>query len=299
MTSTTFAPARTSAPGGPLIAVPLEAPIGAEVRGLRLAQLGPGPDLARLRQLLADHQVLVFRDQDLGADELGRLAANFGRLTVHPVDRLTGSDRSVSTIVDSAEHPPAGFTWHTDLSWLALPPRFGFLAAVEIPPHGGDTRWVSGTTVWERLDLAARQELAGRLLVHRPDASLVATVRRHHGEDVAAELVRRHPAVAHPLVRAHPDTRRPGLFLSPMYAEHLLGETSAGLLDEVQGLLDEPELQLRWRWRAGDVVIWDEAATVHRADTDHFPDRRVVRRCTTDGPRPRPWRAGPHPAAAA
>jgi taurine dioxygenase len=269
-----------------LRATPLTASIGAVVDGVDLADLRPGPALVELRHLLDRHQVLFFQQQHLDTLGLLGLSERFGRPTIHPVDRLVGSSRSVSTIVDSAEHPPAGFDWHTDLSWLPAPPRFGFLAAVEIPTCGGDTLWASGAAVWARAPAALRAQLAGACLVHRLDPALLASVGRHHGDDVARALERAHPPVAHPLVRAHPGTGESVAYLSPLYADRVLGRPQSGL-DELHGMLDDPAVHVRWTWADGDVAIWDEAATVHRALVDHFPQRRVVRRCTTDGPVPR------------
>jgi taurine dioxygenase len=88
--------------------------------------------------------------------------------------------------------------------------------------------------------------------------------------------------VAPPLVRAHPVTGEALLFLSPLYMRRLIGlERRHGerKLRELNGLLDDPHVQVRWRWEAGDVAIWDEVATCHRALTDHYPQRRTMRRC--------------------
>jgi taurine dioxygenase len=122
-------------------------------------------------------------------------------------------------------------------------------------------------------------------VVHAPDASLLASVERHHGALVAARLRRDHPGVEHPLVRTHPITGRKRLFLSPLYATRIVGPAGADgrLLTELHAMLDDPHVQMRWRWRDGDFVIWDETATCHRALTDHHPQRRVMRRCVTGG----------------
>jgi taurine dioxygenase len=85
------------------------------------------------------------------------------------------------------------------------------------------------------------------------------------------------------LVRAHPITGRRHLYLSPLYARRIVGPAGADgkLLEELHAMLDNPHVQMRWKWRDGDFVIWDEQATCHRALTDHYPQRRAMRRCVT------------------
>ena len=115
-------------------------------------------------------------------------------------------------------------------------------------------------------------------------------MERHHGPEVAIRLRRANPPVSHPLVRTHPVTGEALLFLSPLYLRRLIGiERRQGdrMLRELNGLLDDPHVQVRWRWEAGDVAIWDEVATCHRALTDHFPQRRTMRRCVVQGDGPR------------
>lgn len=238
----------------------------------------------RLLRLVDEHAVVFVRRANLDEVELRALAGRLGTLTAHPVSGAT-----LSTIVDSAEQPPAGFDWHTDLSWTTTPPALGFLTAEQIPAYGGDTIWASGTAMWERLGPALQRACATLQVRHRPDPTLLATVRRHHGDEVAADVARRFPGTTHPLVRRHPRTGRPVLWLSPLYADGVVGmddRDARAMLDGLARRADDPEVQVRWRWEEGDLAIWDEAATCHRALTDHAPQRRAMRRCTTDGEAP-------------
>lgn len=247
---------------------------------------------AELRRLVTDHHVVFLRGRTFDERAFVALAQRFGALSVHPLHELTGRRQTVSVIEDTAERPPAGFPWHTDLSWLARPPRFGFLQALEIPPVGGDTLWVSLGALHRALSPTFRAVCAGLSAVHRVDATLLATVTANHGAATAAALQAAHPPVMHPLVRAHPDTGAPCLFVSPMYVGEIAGVTaaeSALLLDHVDALVANPERAVRWRWREGDVAVWDEAATIHKALTDHHPHRRRMRRCTIEGDDPTQW----------
>lgn len=260
--------------------------IGVELGGLDLRAGVDPATLELLRAALAEHHVVVLRDQFLTADEHAAVARAFGPIHRSPVQLATGAgdaSGAVSTIEDTAARPPAGFPWHSDLSWLREPPALGFLSAVLIPPYGGDTIWTSNRALFDALSPERQRRCERSTVLHAPDASLLASLERHHGAVVADRLRREQPGAVHPLVRRHPRTGRRHLFLSPLYATRIDGPAGADdqLLDELHAMLDDPHVQLRWRWREGDLVIWDEAATCHRALTDHHPQRRVMRRCTT------------------
>lgn len=267
---------------------PLTRAVGAELHGVDLTQLTDDA-VAPLHAAVRRHGVVFARGQGLGATTLARLAERFGPLGEHPVDQLAGRDRRVSTIVDNATHPPAGFTWHTDLSWTTEPPELGFLAAATIPAVGGDTLWASGAALYDRLGADLRRLCDPLRILHAADATLLASVRAHHGDELADRLVAGHPPISQPLVRVDPTTGRRSLWLSPLYAVAVEGwerTESDALLALLHRRVDDPEVQVRWRWQAGDVAIWDETSTCHRALVDHFPLDREMRRTTTAGPCP-------------
>lgn len=269
----------------------LTASIGAELHGIDLSEVDRAGVLddsivGLLRTAVAEHHVVVLRDQFLTGDQHAAVADAFGSILLSPVQLAKGvrtAMPSVSTIEDTAARPPAGFAWHTDVSWTDRPPALGFLSAVVIPAFGGDTIWASTAAVFDELSPVLQERCERSTVLHAPDESLLASVERHHGAEVAARLRRDHPCVEHPLVRVHPITGRRGLYLSPLYARRIVGPVGADgrLLADLHAMLDDPHVQLRWRWREGDFVIWDETSTCHRALTDHFPQRRVMRRCVT------------------
>lgn len=278
----------------------LTASIGAVVEGLDLRRLDAGTG-AWLRRAVIDHRVVFVRQQDLGEADLRGLAAGFGPLARSPLHQLLGTDRTTSVIEDDADRPPAGFDWHTDLSWTSAPPAFGFLHALDIPAYGGDTIWASQVAAFDSLGSAARRRCLGLWVEHACDASLLATVERHHGAQVAAALGRANPPVVHPLVRRHTESGEAGLFLSPMYQRRLVGPSRADgdrTLRRLERALLDPHHQVRWRWNRGDVAIWDETTTCHRALTDHFPQRRRMARCVVAGTTPVPAGDVPPPRRA-
>lgn len=258
----------------------ITAAIGVEVTGIDLGHPLADAEVRFLGDAVAEHHVVAVRDQFLSAAQLETLAGAFGKLLRSPLQRLTNKP-AVSTIEDTPERPPAGFDWHTDISWAADLPSLGFLNAVTIPPYGGDTLWASTAEVYDRLSADERMRFDLLSAVHAPEESLLASVARHHGELVAGRLREEQRPREQPLVRAHRRTGRRSLFLSPLYVQRIVGPAGAGgeLLARLNRMLDDPSVQMRWRWRAGDLIIWDETSTCHRALADHAPQRRVVRRC--------------------
>ncbi len=284
--STALLPTPTATPTPDLTVTHLSAACGAVVRGVDLVHDLTDDVVAALAGLVADRGMVVLPGQQLDAAALLDVAARFGTVSLSPLPRLLGSDRRVSTIEDTADRPPAVFDWHSDESWTAAPPALGFLHAVVIPPVGGDTLWASGTAAFDRLPGVLARLATELEVVHHMGDEYLRTVVRHHGRDVADALEAAHPAVAHPLVRLHERTGRPALWLSPLYQQRLVGfddVTSRALLDLFVRALDDAHVQVRWRWTPGDVVIWDETTTAHRALGDHAPEHRVMRRCTTEG----------------
>ena len=265
--------------------------IGALVGNVDLTQPLTDETFEALHAALVEHQVLFFRGQDLTEDQHRAVAARFGTLSVYPARRIAGDTSELSYIGDDADSPPKADDWHTDISWLPEPPKYAFLNARTIPEHGGDTMWASLYAAYDALS-PAMQELCSRLTAtHAPSPKQLASFRRSSriGPDVADKIAEIFRPVEHPLVRTHPISGRPALYLSSGFLERIVGLThdeSEMLKRHLNALLDDPNLQVRWKWRPFDFAIWDEASTNHRALSDHFPQERLVRRCTVDGDRP-------------
>lgn len=267
--------------------VALDGPLGARVLGVDARRPIARRDLAVLRSALVERRVLFFAGQDLTADEQLAFAVQFGRLFVDPVSRLMGRPKVLSYIEDTEHRPPAEFPWHTDLSWLRVPPAFGVLNARVVPDQGGDTIWVDLCAIYDALPAEIKRHAHTLKLRHRIQPHFLETVRRHHGDRVADRLVADNPPVEHALVRPHPFNGRPTLFLSPLYADSVVGCSPAQsylLLAMLERYLDEPQFQVRWKWTQHDLVIWDEASTNHRALGDHHPRLRRMQRCAVEAP---------------
>ena len=266
--------------------------LGGVVSGIDLKEPLSDAAFAELQHALASHQVLFFRDQFLDGDQQLALARRFGEISLYPIEKFFGSvEPGHQVIVDDAENAPGTDMWHTDVTWLTHPPTEAFLAVVEPPAYGGDTMWSSTLAAYEALSPTMRSMLDGLETVHSCHESFVTIAERKSGiEGLADQLREAYPAVHHPLVRTHPRSGKRSLFITDRGVMHgIVGMEKAesdALLDFLDAHVDQPRFQVRWKWSPGELAIWDERTTLHRGVADHYPQRRVIRRCTVDGEPP-------------
>jgi len=262
--------------------------LGAEVDGIDLHPPLAEDEVLAVHAALIEHQVLFFHDQDLSDEEHLALASQFGEVSIYPLARLGGAaEPRVSYIRDSAESPPDADGWHTDVTWIADPPAAAFLSARLIPPSGGDTMWASLYAAYNSLSPAMQQVCDGLSVRHWYGTRFESAVSRSVPPTIIERLRAEHPPVEHPLVAAHPVTGLKSLLLAGDFMQEISGmhaDESSMLLGFLQHTLDDPNIQVRWHWREGDLAIWDERCTNHRALSDHYPAERAMRRCTVDGP---------------
>jgi taurine dioxygenase len=269
---------------------PLSPVLGAVVDGVDLREPIPDAQAAELRDALTRHLVLFFRDQDVTEEQQLQFASVFGP----PVSASVDPDQELLfvTLEDGPDSPPQSDRWHTDLPFVAEPPDVAVLSMRSDAPVGGDTMWASLYAAYDALS-PTMQELVAELELELDLGTSADAIAHLYGEDYQREVVGRFEPVRHPLVRIHPVTGRPALYLCGAFMRGIVGMEPAEsemLLELLRSRLDDPNLQLRWRWAQHDVAVWDERCTNHRGLSGHYPARRVVRRClagrgTPMGPR--------------
>jgi taurine dioxygenase len=267
---------------------PCNGVIGAVVDRVDLAGLDDD-EFAAVDQALLDHQVLFFHDQPMSDDEHLAFAARFGEPSIFPVSKLLGGDTRLQYIEDTEDSPPDADDWHTDVTWIEAPPQVAVLSGRVIPEVGGDTLWSSLTAAYEALSPTMQSVCAGLTVRHHRGEEFDDRVGRFLDDEQMRRLEEGYPAVEHPLLRTHPRTGRTALFLSGLFMQEIVGmhrDESDALLGFLLRHGQNPNFQVRWRWQADDVAIWDERVTNHRALSDHYPQHRVMRRVTVDGERP-------------
>ena len=265
-------------------AEPLSAALGAELLDVDLGSLDDD-GAAALRSMLLTYKVVGVRNQHLDDDAHVALAKALGEPWVHPMDRLAGvTDAAPSELRVTSDHQLRTDEWHLDVLYAPNPPAFGILRAVSVPPVGGDTMWSNLTLAASRLPDELRGRLVGRHTVHDVPDRLVE-FRQSAYPDFDPELWRRElTGVRQPLLRAHPETGEATLFcVGEADVEGHDGAAAAELMAEVTSHGTDLNYTCRWRWRDGDVVIWDERCTAHYAVRDPWEGERVLRRLLVEG----------------
>ncbi len=273
---------------------PLGPHTGVAAEGVDLHQ-PPDADLARtLRRALLDHLVLCIRGQSVGPGEYLAAIATFGEPLVRPeiphvpgfpaVTTLSSADRDTK---GDGKRLVAGAQWHSDDTFMPEPCSLTCLYGIEVPETGGDTEFANMYEAYEALPAAERERLAKLRGVHmmKPTSRVTGRTRT-----IAPEILAARPPVEHPLVRTHPETGRKALYISRNRMERIVGmevEDGHRLIDELVAHATQPRFCYRHKWQQGDIVIWDDRCTMHKANGD-YPDgaRRFMNRIIVAGDAP-------------
>jgi taurine dioxygenase len=274
--------------GATMTVIPSGSALGAEVRNLDLRSVDETTARA-LRRAWLDHQVLLFRDQQLDDAALIAFSRWFGDLDLAPIQEtgrrfVDGYPELyvVSNVVENGV--PIGSlgageaVWHTDMSYLVDPPQASVLYAIEVPPAGGDTIFCSMYAAWEALPEALGRQIVNARVKHDGTYNSGGFVRQGV---VPSDDPRSSPGALHPMVAVHPETGRRGLYLGRRrnaYVDGLPLDESEALLDAVWSYTARDEQTWRHQWRVGDVVLWDNRCTMHRRDSFDPMTRRVMHR---------------------
>jgi len=278
---------------GSIDIVPTGAALGAEVRGVDLKSLDER-QFAALRRAWHQHQVILVRDQILGDQDLVAFSRRFGDLDWAPVQEtgrrfVEGLPEIyiVSNVKVNGE--PIGSlgageaVWHTDMSYLDMPPMASTLYALEVPPSGGNTSFCSMYAIYQALPPELKRRIAGLKIKHDGTYNSGGFLRQGV---TATDDPRTSPGAIHPLVCTHPDTGRQMLYLGRRRNAYLVGldlAESEALLDELWRFVERPEFKWEHVWRVGDLVMWDNRCTMHRRDPFDDATRRIMHRTQIKG----------------
>lgn len=265
--------------------------IGAEVSGIDFSKPLNNEAHDQIYDALLAHQVLFFRDQTLTPESQLAFAESFGEPEPpHPVYPHVKDHPQVMLLDFSGENPPDTDAWHTDVTFKADPPFASILYSRLIPPVGGDTLWSSMTAAYDTLPDGVKRDIAELRAVHdMNDFRNNFTVGEQDGD--ATRLTAAHQrfgSAIHPIVRYHPATGRPFLFVDPGFTVHVVGMTSSAsrrLLNYLFDHMNQPEFQVRFRWTENTIAIWDNRCTMHYAISDYLPHRRIMNRVTVTNDR--------------
>jgi len=258
---------------------PLGPQIGVEVSGIDVRTLDDAGFAALYRAWLA-HNVLVVTEQDLTIDQFLAYSRRFGIVSPHPSKSTRHPNVPEITLLGINKFQPDGTLdqaiyrrgaegWHTDGAYDDIPFKATQLYALAIPDSGGDTLFASGYAAYDAMPERLRRRLDG-----------VLGAFTYGGRRKAQALLnpedRDRPPAFHPIIRTHAETGRKSLYFDPgkiLYIQGAEPAESDALIEELTALMIQPKGQYRHKWRVGDVVIWDNRCSYHKAAGDYPPEQ--------------------------
>lgn len=297
--------------------VPTGAPVGAEIRGVDFSLPVPEDVKAALRRAWADHMVLLVRGQRLTDEQLLAASGIFGpphdsaarkyhlavghgvddsyMVSKHPsITIISNIDASGKPVLDNGGLGSYEVVWHTDNSYVAVPPAGSMLYALEVPVNGGgDTSFNNQYLAYEELPEELKRAIEGKYQVHDSSRNSAGVLRPGVKLPTKPEEVE---GPTHPLVRVHPVTGRRALYLGRRrvwpsnYIVGLPNEESERLLDRLWAHATQPQYAWTHKWKVGDLVLWDNRCCMHYRTEIDVAQRRVMHRTTIKGETPiAPW----------
>lgn len=264
----------------------LQPVIGAEISGVDLCRPVADGVAADIRQALLDHGVIFFRDQSISYENHLALGRVFGEPAVENIEPDRPALMTLKS--DAANTNPAGGNWHSDGTYLTIAHAVSVLHCVQAAPLGGDTLFASAVAAYDGLPDETKARIAP--LQARASMSHIRKVKnlKNDGDYTASAVFQALPTWSeHPVVRVHPDTRRPVLFVNECHTMDIIGmdaEEGAELLRTLSAEFRRPEYQMRWAWRDHDIAVWDNRAVQHYAVKNESGPRHVERLVTLGTP---------------
>lgn len=300
MTPATASPELRSSSTAAFAVHELDAPLGARIEGLDASAPLGAQQVLTLKAALREHHLLVIPRQQIDDAQFLRFTSYFGTVFKPPADTPVlasdpyGGNTPDIVLVSNTEGGVLGhhdLDAHSDHHWTPQPSASSLLYALEVPSSGGETTWHDEALAYEELDEATRREIDGlQLITYNPFLRRLhplpsGRIPPYRTPDIEPLT----PHVAHPLVRTHPESGRRLLYLDTHTEVEIVGvEPAAGaaLVARLREHLLSPRYAYTHRWSVGDIVWWDNQATLHSRSAFDSGERRVLKRISLAGSRP-------------
>jgi alpha-ketoglutarate-dependent 2,4-dichlorophenoxyacetate dioxygenase len=265
---------------------PLHPLFGVEVHDVDLREVGPQSGYRKIREAFEEHSLLLFRRQNLDDDAHLALGALFGPIEDRSMGR-NGPEPQMANVTNRLQDgaiaaPDSAHTldlmanqlWHTDSTFLPVPALVNILAARVLSSRGGETELASTRVAWRELPESLRATARGAVFRHRLTHSRAKVSR----ELAAAEEFTRWGEQRWRAVWRNPVNGREALYLASHVCSVDGMDDAAGraFVDELMAFVTRPGRVYVHRWQPGDVLIWDERATVHRGRPWPYEEERTL-----------------------
>ena len=254
---------------------PLSEALGAEISGINAAELDDAT-FDKLRDVFHENLVVVVKGQDLTPAQQTEFARRFGEIQYHISPEYLMKDQPEVMILSNEKEdgkfiglPDGGSEWHSDHSYVDQPTGYTMLHAIKVPKDGGDTEWTNMVRAYEALSDEMKSRLDGLIGIHSfnrmKNQRLSVPVRHMNDPDY---YKRSPPDSFHPVVRTHPHTGKKALYISPRFTigiKDMDDVEAQPLLDELFAHIQNRDFIYHHRWTVGDLLMWDNRATIHLA----------------------------------
>jgi taurine dioxygenase len=264
--------------------------LGAELTGIDLRDGLSASQAAEVRAALLEHQVIFMRRQPLTPAQFLGFARSMGQPIEYPfVKGIEGFPYIIE--VKKLEHETSNFggVWHSDTTYLDVPPMGSMLLSRQVPPYGGDTLFASQYLAYEALSAEMKRIVDPLVGINTSAKADVSRTREDRiRSDGKSENLREYRS-EHPVVRTHPETGRKALYVNCAHTAGIKGMSDAESAPLLQFLFQhqvKPEFTCRWAWEADAIAFWDNRCAQHNPVNDYNGFRRVMLRITLEGARP-------------
>jgi len=263
--------------------------IGVEITGIDLIQPVSDADFAAIKEAWLTHKVAVFPDQNLQESDLMRFGERFGELEIHVRSTYHSRQNKEVMVVSNLKEDGKAIgvlgdgeaVWHIDQSYMPQPTFGTILFGEKIPAEGGDTWFADLEAAYARMPAELRAKVEGKRIVNSVDRHNRREAATRPDLQMTAEQLKRAPDSPHPAVRTHPFNGSKSIWYSPSHGAEFEGSTedeSQPLFRELLEYMTQDDIVYKHHWTVGDVVMWDNSATMHRRDP--FPSHmtRLMKR---------------------
>ena len=271
----------------------LSGALGAEISGIDLKDSSK-ENYEVINNLLLEHKVIFFRNQNITEEEHISLAQNWGPLETHAyVKGLDKYPKIVRIIKTKDEKNQWGENWHTDVSYNVKPTKAVILKSLKIPPVGGDTCFSNMELAWETLDEEIKKKIKDKKAIH---SSLGAAFFIDNYKGMQGHEKKNYDEYSneHPIVRTHPETGKKILYVNWTYTKQIIGlekKESDEILKKIFEHQARLDLTCRFNWTENAVAMWDNRSVLHYAIADFYPGKglgheRIMDRIAIEGDQP-------------
>ena len=252
----------------------LSGALGAEIIDFELKVINKN-NFEILNNLLLEHKVIFFRNQNIDSDQLINLGNLFGPIEKHAYVKGLDDYPQITRIVKAAhEKNQWGEGWHSDVSYDTKPNKVVILKSVKIPPVGGDTVFSNMELAYKTLDKEIKDIIKDKSAIHTSNGSkfFVESYSQMESNGIEGEKY----SSEHPISRTHPETGNKILYVNPTYTKKILGlseKKSDEILDKIFRHQERLDLSCRFKWSENAIAILDNRSIQHYAVADFYPGR--------------------------